>query len=356
MKILIVDDSRHVRTQLKLLLKSADYTDLLFAETASEAFGLLGVDSPDEGNCTVDLILLDIIMPDIDGINSCRILKTIERLKDIPIIMVTGDTSEESLQQAFEAGATDYITKPLKKIELLARVGAALRLKQETDARKNRELQLRARELQLLETTNLLERANQQLQESNERLQRMASVDGLTGVANRRYFDEYFSKEWRRASRLSQRISIVMIDIDFFKRYNDTYGHLQGDECLKQVARGLTIPLKRALDLVARYGGEEFVAMLPDTGLEGAIEVARQIQETIRELQIPHAGSPVAPYVTLSMGVATLVPHKDIAPDLLISHADKALYQAKTDGRNCFCRYETATNETPFTAAGETVP
>lgn len=338
MKILVVDDSRHVRTQLKLLLRSADYTDLLFAETASEAFGLLGVDTPDEWASSVDLILLDIIMPDIDGINSCRILKTIERLKDIPIIMVTGDTSEESLQQAFEAGATDYITKPLKKIELLARVGAALRLKQEMDARK-------ARELELLETTNLLERTNQQLQESNERLQRMASVDGLTGVANRRYFDEYFAKEWRRAARLSQRIALIMIDIDFFKRYNDTYGHLQGDECLKQVAKGLNLPLKRPLDLIARYGGEEFVVMLPDTDIDGALEVARQLQEAIHELQLPHSGSHIASYVTLSMGVASLVPHKDISSDLLISHADKALYQAKTDGRNCFRRYETAGSE-----------
>jgi len=345
MKILVVDDSRHVRTQLKLLLKSADYTDLLFAETASEAFGFLGVDSTEEEASSVDLILLDIIMPDIDGINSCRILKTIERLRDIPIIMVTGDTSEESLQQAFEAGATDYITKPLKKIELLARVGAALRLKQETDARKHRELQLKAREQELLEATNLLERTNQQLQESNERLQRMASVDGLTGVANRRYFDEYFSKEWRRAIRSSLRISIIMIDIDFFKRYNDTYGHLQGDECLKQVANGLAFPLKRALDLLARYGGEEFVVMLPDTDLKGAIAVANQLQEVICDLQIPHAGSLVAPYITLSMGVAAILPHKDIAPELLINHADKALYQAKTDGRNCFRSYETRAGE-----------
>ncbi len=342
MKILIVDDSRHVRTQLKLLLRSADYTDLLFAETASEAFDFLGVHSSEEEASLIDLILLDIIMPDIDGINSCRILKTIERLRDIPIIMVTGDTSEESLQQAFEAGATDYITKPLKKIELLARVGSALRLKEETDARKTRELQLKARELQLLETTNLLERTNEQLQESNARLQRMASVDGLTGVANRRYFDEQFSREWRRAARLSQRISLIMIDIDFFKRYNDTYGHLQGDECLKQVARALSLPLKRPLDLVARYGGEEFVIMLPDTDLDGAASVAAQLQEVMRELQIPHNGSHIASYVTLSMGVATLVPHKDISSDTLINHADKALYQSKTDGRNGFCRYETA--------------
>lgn len=335
MRILIVDDSRHVRTQLKLLLKSGGYTNLVFAETATEAFSYLGIESPEKNDAPpIDLILMDIIMPDIDGINSCRIIKTVEFVRDVPIIMVTGDTSEESLQHAFEAGAMDYITKPLRKVELLARVGAALRLKQETDARK-------ARELELLKATMQLERANQQLEESIRMLERMASVDGLTGVANRRYFDEMIAKEWRRAMRLSQRLSVILIDVDFFKNYNDTYGHLQGDECLKQVARALTVPLKRPLDIVARYGGEEFVVMLPDTDLDGATEVARQLHEAISDLQIEHAASRVHPYVTVSMGIAALSPHAEFpSPDALLNHADKAMYQAKMEGRNRFKRYE----------------
>ena len=328
MRILIVDDSRHVRTQLKLLLKSGGYTNLVFAETATEAFSYLGIESPEKNDAPpIDLILMDIIMPDIDGINSCRIIKTVEFVRDVPIIMVTGDTSEESLQHAFEAGAMDYITKPLRKVELLARVGAALRLKQETDARK-------ARELELLKATMQLERANQQLEESIRMLERMASVDGLTGVANRRYFDEMLAKEWRRAIRLSQRLSVILIDVDFFKNYNDTYGHLQGDECLKQVARALTVPLKRPLDIVARYGGEEFVLVLP--GCEGpeALTVAQKIGKAVEDAGIPHDKIQATGVVTVSAGVAFCSPATDQNPEDLLKKADAALYKAKANGRN----------------------
>lgn len=333
MKILIVDDSRHIRAQLKVLLNSDGYSDLVFAKTAFEAFTYLGIDSPKPADDQqIALILMDIIMPDMDGIMACRKIKAIDHLQDIPVIMVTGDTTSESLQQAFDVGAVDYITKPLKKVELLARVGSVLRLKREIDVRK-------VHEKELLDLTGLLEETNAKLQQSNEMLQRMASVDGLTGIANRRYFDEFAVKEWRRAIRLSKPISLIMTDIDFFKIYNDTYGHLRGDDCLKQVAKALNDALKRPLDLVARYGGEEFVVLLPDTDSDGAAEVAKLMQENIANLEIIHTGSEVHEHLTISLGIATIAPSRGSTPDALIDFADKALYRAKAEGRNRFKVY-----------------
>ncbi len=332
MKILIVDDSRHIQMQIKIFLHSGGYSDLLLASSAAQAYHHLGLDNHIETRLGVDLILLDIIMPDINGIETCRMLKSIQHTRDIPVIMVTGDTTDKSLQEAFEVGAADYITKPLKKVELLARVGAALRLKQETDARKTREQEL-------LQLTTLLEDTNKKLQLSNEALQRMVNVDGLTGLANRRYFDQFLVKEWRRAVRLSHQMSLIMIDIDFFKSYNDTYGHQQGDDCLKEVAKALNAPLKRPLDLVARYGGEEFVVLLPDTDAEGVRNVAVLLQKSVADLQISHQGSSLNQLVTISSGVTTMFPERGDSHEMLVMYADKALYQAKAEGRNCVRQY-----------------
>ena len=332
MKILIVDDSHHIQTQLRLFLNSGGYTELFFADTALQAFEYLGLERSDSDCNGIDLILLDIIMPEIDGIVSCYKIKNTPHTRHIPVIMVTGDTTTESLQKAFEAGATDYITKPLKKVELLVRIGAALRLKQEIDARQ-------AREQELIELTTLLEEMNKKLQQSNERLLRMANVDGLTGLANRRYFDEFLAKEWRRALRLSHPVSLLMIDIDYFKAYNDTYGHLEGDETLKKVARTLQLPLKRPLDLAARYGGEEFVVLLPDTDMDGAVNIAKLIHAQVSALRIPHTRSQAKDYVTISLGVASCQPAKTSQPEIIVGLADNALYKAKMEGRNTFRCY-----------------
>lgn len=332
MKILIVDDSHHIQTQLRLFLNSGGYTDLLFADTALQAFDYLGFERPDADSHGIDLILLDIIMPEIDGIVSCHKIKNTPHTQHIPIIMVTGDTTTESLQKAFESGATDYITKPLKKTELLVRIGAALRLKQEIDAR-------RSREQELIELTTLLEEMNKKLQQSNERLLRMANVDGLTNLANRRYFDGFLIKEWRRALRLSHSIALIMLDIDYFKAYNDTYGHLEGDETLKKVAHSLQLPLKRPLDLAARYGGEEFVVLLPDTDMEGAVNVAKLIHAQMNALRIPHTSSQTKEYVTISMGLAACLPTLGTSAETLVDFADKALYKSKTKGRDMFTCY-----------------
>lgn len=176
--------------------------------------------------------------------------------------------------------------------------------------------------------------AEQKLKEANELLQHLSSTDGLTGVANRRAFDDHLEVEWQRSIRSSTHLSLIMLDIDHFKAYNDTYGHQGGDECLKQVATTIKKALKRPGDFVFRYGGEEFGVILPETPEEGARRVAENIRAAIEELQIPHIGSKVSEWVTISLGTATMVPTKNTTPSTLIASADKALYEAKQDGRN----------------------
>ena len=184
------------------------------------------------------------------------------------------------------------------------------------------------------EAFRALEKSKQQLAEANEVLQKLSSLDGLTGIPNRRRFDEAFKQEWQRAVRHSTSISLVMIDIDFFKLYNDTYGHQGGDDCLKRVAVLLEDSAHRETDLVARYGGEEFAAILPETGTNGAFEVAETMRMTIDNEKIPHASSKVADHVTISVGVATWVPEQGSSLEKLLAAADKALYKAKESGRN----------------------
>jgi diguanylate cyclase (GGDEF)-like protein len=180
----------------------------------------------------------------------------------------------------------------------------------------------------------------QHLQSVNQELKRLATTDGLTQIANRRYFDEYFDQEWQRLKREQQPLSLILCDVDYFKRYNDHYGHQAGDECLKQVAQAIDRVIKRPADLVARYGGEEFVVILPNTDLEGVFCVAEQIQAELANLQLPHAVSEVSDQVTLSMGVANAIPDVKYTAHCLIAIADWALYTAKAQGRNIICSRE----------------
>jgi diguanylate cyclase (GGDEF)-like protein len=320
MRILIVDDSSDSQLLIKSILKGAGYTELLTAESALDAFKQLGMDNPAKVATDIDLILMDITMPEMDGIEGCRLIKSVEYLRDVPIIMVTAADQAKDFQMAFAVGAVDYINKPLNRVELLARVHSALRLKYEIDCRK-------AREQELI-------RVSKQLEEANQVLQRLSSLDGLTGIANRRHFDEFLDQEWKRAIRDATPLSLVFIDIDFFKAYNDTYGHQMGDECLKQVANTLSGTLYRPGDLVARYGGEEFVIVSPNIDARGAAVVAEGLRARVEALGIAHAYSRVSKYVTISLGLANTIPKKDSSPAALITTADHALYQAKQEGRN----------------------
>ncbi len=322
MKILIVDDSAPNRYGLQSILMEAGYHAIEMATSPFEAFRLLSFDNP-AGFVDVDLILMDILMPGMDGIEACSQIKTRPQLQHIPVIMITSQTELGLLDAAFSAGAMDYIVKPVQKVELLARVRSALTYKEQMD-------NLKAREEELLEVTRKLEVAYEQLRQQS-------TLDGLTGIANRRHFDEYLDVEWKRAQRDHKTLSLIMADIDVFKNYNDNYGHQAGDECLRKVAARMQLLLKRPGDLVARYGGEEFAAVLPETDLTGAVRVAEKIRTAVEALAITHAYSIVSDRVTISLGVAATIPTYDGCCEELIKKADQALYRAKQRGRNRVC-------------------
>lgn len=248
-----------------------------------------------------DLVLLDLVMPGMDGYEVCRRLKAEALTQHIPIIFLSGRREEADEALGFELGGVDYVTKPFNQTILRARVHTHLLLKQQADA-----------------------------------LRSVALVDGLTGVPNRRKFDEALQASWLQGLREQSPLSVLMMDVDYFKRYNDGYGHQMGDDCLRNIARSINLLPRRPYDLFARYGGEEFVCLLSQTDRAGAQNLAIQVLEQVRSLQIPHAHSDVAEVVTLSIGVATVIPAVDGSPDALLAQADQQLYAAKHAGRARF--------------------
>lgn len=326
MNILIVDDSAVSRNFLTDMLNEAGFADIIQAGSMEEVFTIFC--GEEKSICTlVDLVLLDIHLPGKNGIEGCRELKQIRQFQDVPVIIISGLDQLDNLESAFAAGAIDYLTKPPNRLELKVRVSSALKLKGEIDRRK-------VRERELLEMTARLEEVNRELRYRSTR-------DGLTGVANRYAGDDFLSREWLRAIREQKDFSVIMLDIDCFKLYNDTHGHLEGDECLKKVACALQQGIHRPADLLVRYGGEEFMALLPDTGREGALIVASAMKAKVAAMQLQHGSSTVSPHVTVSIGIATVSPGENMPAELLIAAADLALYRAKREGRNRICIAET---------------
>jgi diguanylate cyclase (GGDEF)-like protein len=275
------------------------------------------------------LILLDILMPDLDGFETCRQLKLNDKTCHVPIIFMSALSDTEDKVKGFNAGAVDYVTKPIQREELLARITTHLRIQALTQ-------QLQRQNQQLQQQAIALAQAKQATEDANQELQRVAYSDSVTAIANRRRFDQHLRQEWQRLARDREPLSLILCDIDYFKRYNDHYGHQAGDFCLKEIAQAMDRIMKRASDLVARYGGEEFAIILPNVRLKGAIHIARLIQMEIRHLEIPHAQSSVSPNVTLSLGISSQIPNLEYQPESLITAADRALYQAKAQGRNTY--------------------
>jgi two-component system, chemotaxis family, response regulator WspR len=327
-KIMVVDDSRLARSSLEELLRREGFQDIAQFDSSRAALSYLGLDQAEPPRANhLDLILLDIVMEGLDGIGLCQRLKADAYLRDTPVIMLTARDDTESLRQAFQAGAMDYVTKPYREEELALRVRSALTLKAEIDRRKAREVDLRE--------------ANQRLSTLSRKLRLLSNLDGLTGIANRRFFDQAYEREWRRALRQGHPLAVLMIDIDYFKPYNDYFGHAQGDECLKRVARCLLEALRRPGDLLARYGGEEFVVVLPDTDHNGVLVVGEALRRGVEQLGLPHPHSCTSPVVTVSVGGAAVAPREGQSQDDLLAEADRALFCAKGMSRNHVCCQQT---------------
>jgi diguanylate cyclase (GGDEF)-like protein len=338
--ILIVDDNA---TNLEVI---TEYLESVGFEIMVARSGEDGIKKAQMG-CP-DLILLDVMMSGIDGFETCRRLKTNGVTQSIPVIFMTALNRIEDKVKGFAAGGVDYLTKPLQQEEVLARVQTHLQLQAQRRQLQQQAMELLEKHTELEDQHHSILQLNEQLQQeirerrraeaalekANQELQRLAALDGLTRVANRRRFDEYLYQEWRRYTREQLPLSLILGDIDYFKHYNDTYGHQAGDECLRQIAQTMNQAVKRATDLVARYGGEEFAIILPNTESEGAMRIAHAVQEAIRMLKIEHSQSSVNTYVTLSLGVTCTVPNREHSPDILVAAADKALYEAKERGRN----------------------
>lgn len=295
--VLIVDDDRIVRVQLRLWLEAEGYC---VVEAADGASCLKAYEQHHP-----DLVLLDIILPDQDGLDCCRQLHGMSGGSYTPILMMTGCRDEQSIERAFALGAIDYVTKPILWPILRHRLRRLL-----TESQRHRHLET-----------------------ENQQLLRLATLDSLTQIPNRRRFDEHLDAMWRQMVREGGWLSIVMGDVDFFKAYNDTYGHLSGDSCLQQIAKVLSQCCYRPLDLVARYGGEEFSVILPQTDLKGALRLTTRMGAAVDALQIPHSGSQVDAAVTMSFGVAAARPDVNMWSDLLLAATDEALYKAKAAGR-----------------------
>lgn len=284
-----------------------------------------------------DLILLDINMPEMDGYEVCERLKADPANCNIPVIFISILDDVLDKIKGIKVGGADYITKPFQFEEVIARVQNQL-----TIQRLQRELRETNQKLSEQNALLLLEiekrvKVESALQTANDKLRELVWVDSLTQVSNRRFLDDYLQREWQRSAREQLPLSFILCDLDCFKSYNDTYGHVAGDDCLRKVARAICYAVRRPADLVARFGGEEFAVVLPNTNFHGAVRVAENVRLRVKELKIPHSSSFVKNYITLSMGIATKVPVNPSLPETLIAASDKALYQAKLQGRNGYC-------------------
>ena len=292
-KLLVVDD-QPINIQVMHQIFVADF-QVFMATSGAQALALCKDNPP-------DLVLLDIVMPGMDGFEVCAQLKADAATRNIPVIFVTAHTDAAQETRGLEIGAVDFISKPVNPAVVRARVKTHLTLKLQSDM-----------------------------------MRKLVFLDGLTGVFNRRYFDQQLAMEMARAVRNQSPLSLIMLDVDFFKRFNDHYGHQAGDDCLRQIAATLKATLRRPADLVARYGGEEFACILPETDFNDAMAIAHDLEQQVRRQAIPHADSEAAAVVTISLGVAGRHAGTPADAGALLAAADTQLYKAKNAGRGRAC-------------------
>jgi len=322
-KILIVDDRPENLFVLESLIDEPDI-ELIRATSGNEALAkVLDHDFA--------LVLLDVQMPGMDGYEVAELMRGNRLTRNIPIIFVTAKHKEQAnIFKGYDAGAVDYLFKPLEPVILKGKIHVFLEL-----YRQKKELEDKTRELD--KRLADLEELKKLLEQTNEKLTQLSRMDGLTGLLNRRSFDEIFSEEWQRGLRTQLPLSLLLVDIDEFKAYNDTYGHTLGDEALREVAHALSRSAQRHIDRVARYGGEEFVVILPDTDSHGAKLLAQRVCENIWNLNIPHEkAAKNEQRITISVGVSTTIPSPEIDRLKAIELADINLYAAKAAGKNCY--------------------
>lgn len=311
--ILIVDDTKANLISLEAILEGENL-NILTVSNGNDALKMLL-------KIKIDIILLDVQMPGMNGFEVAELMRANHKTKDIPIIFITAiNKEEEYIFKGYELGAVDYLYKPISNEILKSKVKVFVKLNEQTKI--------------IEEKTRALEEKIIQLELIEKKLNHLIRIDELTGVFNRRAFEEIFKLEWARTIRSKGSFSALMIDIDNFKNFNDTYGHLKGDECLKDVAQKIDNTLRRITDQVARLGGEEFVVLLPETDSEGAKLIAEEIRKNIEDLQIVNEGVDTYKFITVSIGLSSVIPTRFIEKKEIIDHADKALYIAKKNGKN----------------------
>lgn len=311
--VLLVDDQVMVGEAIRRALSTAPNIDFHFCPDPQEALATAVATRP-------TVILQDLVLPGVNGLTLVQAYRAHPVTRDIPIIVLSTKEDASVKSAAFTAGANDYLVKLPDTIELIARI------------RYHSRSYLAM--VQRDEAYHALRQSQQQLLESNLELRRLMNSDGLTGLGNRRYFDEYLGAEWERAVREGLELSVLMVDVDNFKAYNDCYGHIPGDDALKRVAAAILSACNRPTDLAARFGGEEFSVILPTMPAGGARLVAEKLRRSVEAMQIPHADSATGAWLTVSVGVASGIPQVGGKFSDLIEIADRSLYQAKRHGRN----------------------
>jgi two-component system chemotaxis family response regulator WspR len=311
--VMLVDDQPMIGEAIRRMISPHPGIDFHYCERPGDALNLARQIRP-------TVILQDLVMPDMDGMQLVRDYRAQPATRDIPVIVLSTREDPVTKSEAFASGANDYLIKLPDSIELLAR------LRYHSKSYLN--------QLQRDEAYRALRESQRQLQEKNIELQWLTTVDSLTGLRSRNYFNEYIALEWRRAIRERNPFSVLMIDIDDFKKYNDTYGHPAGDEVMRRVGESIRSCCKRPTDFAARIGGEEFVVVLPTSNSEAAMIFAELLRSTVLALSIRHGSSSEAGMVSVSIGCATSVPCHGDSPQPLIEAADGALYEAKRSGKN----------------------